>query len=763
MRHIFSTAALMCACGFLAVACSAVEEPTPSDDDAAPLEPVCGDGYLSQGEECEDGNTEPGDGCDPDCNLEPTCGNGFLDPGELCDDGNTDPGDGCDENCRIEEPECGNGVLEDPEECDDGNTVPGDGCDEDCMDETRLDCGPEIPLLEFLDTGGGSQSITGDTGGENDDVEPPDSCVGPGYNRGSDVVLRVGSDRYARGTFTTDDPGTQIDTVLMARRRCLDPSTEYACNDEDPAATRAGASTVVLDFAPGDRHFLWVDTVGLGGPFVLRSTWTPLVPPGDPCDPTGDLCAPRHRCDPVSETCVPGRPPRLDAGLALAVLQAWNGRPGSFRFVFDGADPDRDLAQVRFTLIDGTGTVVGSRSFPVPEEVNDAATFAGARVLWDGVWSVDPTARTTDIEILLVDALGIESNAVTVPVEVLPERVLGDPCDPTGWLDECEDGTTCGAANPPPVCEAAESPQQQLFEAYHHLGDIVVVTEVSDPNGDVVSWTLQFRDVSNAITGYDADQDGVQDTNYPTIAPDVPASFNGFAQVRAYKRLRGLYNERNFGPNLATVWSYLRDASNAITNAMGRPISPWPVRGLGAACDPMAFLDLCGTGDCVDPGTGPACAVDPDTGTACAAASPIGAGTWSGSTLGQGSLQGGSCMASGPARFAQVAVTSPSRIRVTIDPAGTDFDAALFAREFCDSRASELACTTGSELEFDARAGVPLSLGVASASGSAGNFSLGVEIQPLRFAGDACDPSQQVDACARGLICLDLGGGPECW
>ena len=69
---------------------------------------VCGNGEPEPGygEECDDGNQQPGDGCDPDCFLEITagCGNGVLEPVEDCDDGNHVAGDGCDPDCRIEYP-----------------------------------------------------------------------------------------------------------------------------------------------------------------------------------------------------------------------------------------------------------------------------------------------------------------------------------------------------------------------------------------------------------------------------------------------------------------------------------------------------------------------------------------------------------------------------------------------------------------------------------------------------------------------------------
>jgi cysteine-rich repeat protein len=107
-----------------------------------PPPPVCGDGHLDEGEQCDDGNTVSGDGCSADCKIEtpppPVCGDGHLDQGEECDDGNTVSGDGCSADCKIETPPpplCGNGVVDEGEQCDDGNTVSGDGCSSTCQCE----------------------------------------------------------------------------------------------------------------------------------------------------------------------------------------------------------------------------------------------------------------------------------------------------------------------------------------------------------------------------------------------------------------------------------------------------------------------------------------------------------------------------------------------------------------------------------------------------------------------------------------------------
>jgi MYXO-CTERM domain-containing protein len=52
----------------------------------------CGNGILEDGEECDDGNDRPGDGCSPDCRLEDTPPGGGSGPDSGPDDGGgTDP------------------------------------------------------------------------------------------------------------------------------------------------------------------------------------------------------------------------------------------------------------------------------------------------------------------------------------------------------------------------------------------------------------------------------------------------------------------------------------------------------------------------------------------------------------------------------------------------------------------------------------------------------------------------------------------------
>lgn len=139
-----------------------------------PIEqPVCGDGVLDSGEECDDGNTEDGDGCSATCTIEqtpePVCGNEITEEGEQCDNG-TSNGQACSPSCESTctycssdctlvdvtggscgggggggggggvTRYCGDGLLHPNrgEECDDGNKVDGDGCSSNCKIEEVL-------------------------------------------------------------------------------------------------------------------------------------------------------------------------------------------------------------------------------------------------------------------------------------------------------------------------------------------------------------------------------------------------------------------------------------------------------------------------------------------------------------------------------------------------------------------------------------------------------------------------------------------------
>jgi large repetitive protein len=161
----------------------------------------CGNGKHDSGEGCDDGNRLSGDGCSSDCCLEACwactdgcivaglrpchCGNGMLERGEECDDGNFKAGDGCNQYCGRELGACGNGVLEKGEQCDDGNRKNGDGCDAACCyDPPSLICSTRgvcadgrVSGSEGCDDG---NVLAGDGCSANCTVEPGYYCPTPG-------------------------------------------------------------------------------------------------------------------------------------------------------------------------------------------------------------------------------------------------------------------------------------------------------------------------------------------------------------------------------------------------------------------------------------------------------------------------------------------------------------------------------------------------------------------------------------------------------
>ena len=82
-------------------------------------------------------------GCTYSCSGVTFCGDGIVQAalGEECDDGNTNNGDGCNSSCMIEF--CGDGSVQVGlgEECDDGNNINEDGCSAICTIEAPPTCG----------------------------------------------------------------------------------------------------------------------------------------------------------------------------------------------------------------------------------------------------------------------------------------------------------------------------------------------------------------------------------------------------------------------------------------------------------------------------------------------------------------------------------------------------------------------------------------------------------------------------------------------
>ena len=194
--------------------------------------PVCGDGNVDPGEECDDANADDSDSCLSTC-VAASCGDGFVQEGvEACDDGNADDTDECTNACALAS--CGDGFVQAGEECDDGNAEDGDACPSSCLNAT---CGDGFVQegVEACDDGNAedtdaclSSCVAAacgdgivqegveacDDGNDVDDDECTNACALPGCGDG---ILQEGEEC---------DDGNDVDTD-----ECLPTCLNATCGD----------------------------------------------------------------------------------------------------------------------------------------------------------------------------------------------------------------------------------------------------------------------------------------------------------------------------------------------------------------------------------------------------------------------------------------------------------------------------------------------------------------------------------------------------
>ena len=211
---------------------------------------TCGDGVTWDGmEECDDGNADDTDSCVAGC-LNAACGDGFVQNRvEACDDGNDVDDDECTNVCTLAS--CGDGILQDGEECDDGNMEDGDACPTNCLNATCGD-GYVQDGVEDCDDAGESETCNADctpaacgdnivnmaAGEECDDgnAEDTDMCV-------SGCLNATCGDGYVYDGVEECDDGNDVDDD-----ECKNDCTLNQCT---PSGQRAPLNTIGNDSASG--------------------------------------------------------------------------------------------------------------------------------------------------------------------------------------------------------------------------------------------------------------------------------------------------------------------------------------------------------------------------------------------------------------------------------------------------------------------------------------------------------------------------------
>jgi len=198
------------------------------DADCTPTR--CGDDVInpSAGEQCEDGNAVDGDGCDTSCTLT-ACGNGIVTAGEACDDGG--PSAACDSDCTPAL--CGDGIR---------NAAAGEGCDAAGGDSVTCDLDCTVAFCGDRRTNplAGEACDDGNTS-DGDGCEA--SCVvtpacGNGFREGSELC---DDGNFVSGDGCSEACATETCTDVGGAIRCL------AC----PAGTVPDAAATACVCAPG--------------------------------------------------------------------------------------------------------------------------------------------------------------------------------------------------------------------------------------------------------------------------------------------------------------------------------------------------------------------------------------------------------------------------------------------------------------------------------------------------------------------------------
>jgi cysteine-rich repeat protein len=406
----------------------------------APPPATCGDGDVDPGEECDDGNTVDTDACRNDCTEAAACGDGEVDAGEQCDDGtdNSDTApDACRTNCRVAA--CGDGVLDTGEQCDEGLDNGIGSCMADCtIDVTGTGtCGDPF----VIPVAGGQVRFEGTTDGTSGEEG---SCGGS--SSGPEAVHRYRTGARADVLLSTIDVVTDFDTVLYVRTDCALASTELACNDDDDLSGGVQSEVVLEDVAAGTDLYVFVDGYDDAefGPYALIIVERAVLGAGGKCDLTGETsrCETGLQCQDDGAgngTCAAPAPPVLTSVEALRL------DTDRVLFVVEASDADGDALGLSLLARDagGANVDIGADTDPLlvlfdeqppagPASFVATATVEGLELVLSDI---------DRFEVAVWDAADLASAPLTAPLEDLPVRALGEPCD--GVRDTCAVGSVC--------------------------------------------------------------------------------------------------------------------------------------------------------------------------------------------------------------------------------------------------------------------------------------------------------------------------------
>ncbi len=306
------------------------------------------------------------------------CGNHIIDDGEACDDGNFEAGDGCSPDCRSAE-RCGNGVTDLGEACDDGGRVDRDGCDSGCRDEvvTAWRTGVAPPQGGAVVYDAGRRRLVMPAGL---DMWEWDGQAWALLAASSDVRNVAAAYDAERGRVVT--VGLRSDTLVLG-----DWDGVGWVERPTTGAPMAAAYAITRAFDAPDRHeLLVVINAAMYAVDDVTSTWTALGAVAN--DPSSQATAVAY--DPIRSRLVAIRPGAHPCCSAPTAPSTWEWDGVAWQQVGAGPAPDRghvlqwDPTRQRLLAIGG---VTIHEAFECCDQVDYHDTIEA----WDGVsWTALP-------------------------------------------------------------------------------------------------------------------------------------------------------------------------------------------------------------------------------------------------------------------------------------------------------------------------------------------------------------------------------------
>ena len=236
----------------------------------------CGDGIIDPQETCDDGNTNPNDGCGATCQTTTgwDCSVAGQPCTEICDDGHTVGSEECDPPntidcpwgatqaaseaaCNYCTPLCRNGQGT-PHYCGDGNTdAPNEACDDantNNYDACRNDCSASQCGDGVLDTTDGCTDPNGCTVCDDGNTVDGDGCSSScEVEAGWDCVLTVGAitscsevcgDGLVVGDEVCDDSNDLTETMPYGQLSCNNGNCKAGCREQGCNLSYCGDDSV---------------------------------------------------------------------------------------------------------------------------------------------------------------------------------------------------------------------------------------------------------------------------------------------------------------------------------------------------------------------------------------------------------------------------------------------------------------------------------------------------------------------------------------